>query len=121
MGAIADISFREGKGSDFYLELIVDDADSVEDHIIHFKMVDGITPEDTTLITKTTGDPGNVVEHFDNRIVINFASNETDYNSGIDSGQYYIEATLEDPFGNKKLVGQGLMTLLDTHIKLGAI
>lgn len=120
MSTIANISFEEAKGSDFYLELIVEDADSTEDHIIYFRMVDGKTPDDLVLKTKTTGDPGNVIQHFENRIVINFASSETDYSSEIAAGKYYIEATLEDPFGNKKLVGKGLMSLIDTNIKLGS-
>jgi hypothetical protein len=117
---IPDISFQEAKGSDFFLEFIVEDADNVEDHKLYFRMADGMTSEDTTLIAKNTDDPGDVIIHFQNRILVHFISNETDYASGIEAGQYYIECTLEDLAGHRKLAGRGMLTLIDTNIKIGS-
>lgn len=117
--AIANISFTEAKGSDFFLELIVEDADNVEDHLAYFRMADGPDSSGNAIITKNTTDPGDVIIHFGNRIVIHFESSETDYSSPIVAGQYYIEVTIENAGGLKKLAGQGIATFIDTNIKLG--
>ncbi len=119
MVLISNISFEEGKGSDFFIECIVTDADNVEDFEAHFRMAEDDDPNSPTLISKSSTDPGDEVELFSNRVVIHFTSDETDYSTAITAGEYYVEVTLEDAGGNKKLAGKGILSLIDTNIKLG--
>ncbi len=119
MITIPNISFEEGKGSDFFIECIVTDADDVEDFEAYFRMAEDSTPNSPTLIAKNSTDPNDDVVMFGNRVAIKFSSEETNYLSNIKAGPYYIEVTLEDEGGNKKLAGRGTVTFLDTNIKLG--
>lgn len=119
MATISNISFEEGKGSDFFIECVVLDAENIEDFEAYFRMAEDNDVNSPTLISKNSTDPGEVVVLFGNRVAIHFTSEETDYSSGLDAGTYYIEITIEDISGNKKLVGRGTLTLLDTNIKLG--
>jgi len=120
MAKITDISFKEGKGSDFYIECIVTDAEDVSAFEAYFRMAEDDDPNSPTKIAKNSVDVGQEVELFNNRVVVGFTSSETDYSSSVLAGEYYIEITLEDEGGNKKLVGKGIATFVDTNIKLGS-
>lgn len=119
MATISDISFEEGKGSDFFIECVVLDAENIEDFEAYFRMAEDSSVNSPTLISKNSNDPGETIVLFGNRVAIHFTSEETDYSSGLVAGEYYIEVTIEDTGNNKKLVGKGTLTLLDTNIKLG--
>ncbi len=119
MATIPNISFEEGKGSDFTIECNVTDAENIEGFEAHFRMAEDDSPTSNTLISKNTTDEGDAVTIVENNVFITFDSDETDYSSGVSSGEYYIEVTLEDGDGNMKLAGKGILTLLETNIKIG--